>query len=395
MEYNKNLFLNTYNRLPIVIEKAMGNLIYGANGSVYKDYISGIGVNILGHTPACVLEAVEQQCKRYMHVSNYFEQDVQSEFLSNLLDVSGFDAGFLCNSGTECTEGAIKLCRLYGNRKHKYEVRAFHNCFHGRSYGALSLMRNRLYRHKMGPYLQGMRSIKFNDSAVLRKVLDAQVSAVFVEFIQGEGGVRVASEEFVATLKELKEEYGFLIVADEVQTGMGRTGKFFAHQYYDIAPDIVLIAKGVGGGLPLGAILVREHLRDVFSVGQHGTTFGGNSVSCAAGSAVLRELRASDLMDNAAKMGERFMERLRSVAVEFPLAIVDVRGLGLMIGIELRFEGAVLVKLMLERHKIITNCTSKNVIRLLPPLCISDEDVWFYVNCLRDCLLFLSCGKYF
>lgn len=377
-------FLATYKRLPIVVDRAEGMYIHAADGRRYLDFLGGIAVNALGHGHPRVIEAIERQLRRYMHVSNYFYQDAQIEFAEKLCAASGFTRTFLTNSGTEATEGAIKLARAHGSPAGRRTVIGFTGGFHGRTYGALSIMDKPRYKDGMGPFLPETRVLPFNDRDALAAAMDGTVGAVVLEFVQGEGGVRWVEPQTVELLKELRARHEFLIVADEIQAGAGRTGRFFGFEHFDIRPDIVTLAKGIGGGLPLGAIITGEHLAGVWGSGQHGTTFGGNAVACAAGSAVL-DVLAEGLMDRVAAMGDYLLTALRAVAAEFPAAVREVRGAGAIAGMELTMPAGPLVDAMLERN-VIVNATDETVLRLAPPLVFEQEHIDEMVAALRACL---------
>lgn len=386
IEQEKTLFFQTYNRLPVVIEEARGNLIWDKSGVCYYDFLAGIAVNALGYSHPRILEAISKQSARYLHLSNYFYQDAQINFAKKLKDMSGYDRIFLSNSGTEANEGAIKLCRKWGSDKNKTEMIAFTGGFHGRTYGSLSLMDKPVYKENMGPWLDGMKIVKFNDCDELDKNVSEKTAGIMLEFIQGEGGLVEVTPEFIEKINELKGKYNFLVIADEIQTGAGRTGKFFGSQHYKIIPDIVTMAKGIGGGLPLGAILAKEFLNSVWSRGNHGTTYGGNALACATGLVVLEELEKG-IIDTVQKLGVVFKSKLNDLQKRLPNKIKEIRGNGLMLGVVLTFEASLLVKEMLDKHKIITNATSGNVLRVIPPLIIKEDDINFFVEKLEESLL--------
>lgn len=380
----KERFIQVYNRLPIVVEKAEGVWIWDKDGTKYLDLLGGIAVNILGHSHPKVIQAIIDQAHRYMHLSNYFYQDTQINFVKKLTEISGYKRAFLTNSGTESTEGAIKLLRKWGNLNNKTEIIAFSGGFHGRTYGALSIMDKENYKQGMGPFLPSCKILPYNSIGDLVSNINLNTAAVFLEFVQGEGGISSVSQEFVDTLFELKKHNDFLVIADEVQSGMGRTGKFFSFEHYGVRPDVVIISKGLGGGLPLGAILIEDHLADVWSKAQHGTTFGGNAISCAAGLVSLEEIE-NHLMENAKNVGEYFLSKLNIIKNEYPKKIIEVRGKGLMIGLVLAFEAKLLVQELLKR-KIIANATSVNVLRIVPPLILTNEHVDIFIEALNDAL---------
>lgn len=383
-EKEKQFVLQTYKRFPIEVDYAKGVRIYDKTGNCYLDFLGGIAVNILGHSHPKVIQAVENQIHRYMHLSNYFYQDVQIEFAELLCRTTGFDKVFFSNSGTEANEGALKIVRRWGNLNKKRLIVAFSNGFHGRTYGSLSLMDKQLYKEMMGPFLNNIMILPYNDISAMRKNINQDVAGVFIEFLQGEGGLLSATPDVANELMTLKAKYNFLIVADEVQSGIYRTGNFFAFEKFNVTPDIVTLAKGLGGGLPLGAILVKSHLQNIFEIGMHGTTFGGNAVSCAAGKATLEEIR-TNLLENIKPISDYLEVKLIEVKREFPEKIQEIRGFGLMRGLVLSFEASKLVEALLE-EKIISNSTSKNVLRLVPPLIISINEVDEFICGLRNAL---------
>lgn len=380
----KQDFIQVYSRLPIVVERAEGCRVWDVNGTSYLDFLGGIAVNVLGHSHPKIIEKINEQSRRYLHLSNYFYQDVQINFVHKLLQFTNYDRAFLSNSGTESMEGAIKLVRKWGKLHNKHQIIAFTNAFHGRTYGALSLMNKPAYKEDMEPFLPNVQIIQYNSPEDLIANLNLDTAGVFLEFIQGEGGISSVSQEFVNILKELREKNNFLIVADEIQSGIGRTGKYFAFEHFDIVPDIVTVSKGLGGGLPLGAILIKEHLANVFNKSQHGTTFGGNALSCAVGEVVLDELK-SGLMTQVSEKGDYFKSELIKIKQEFPNLVIEVRGFGLMLGLVLKFEAKKLLDKLLEK-RIIANATNTNVLRIVPPLIISNEDIDEFIQGIRDSL---------
>ncbi len=369
------VMLPVYKRLPILVHEAKGCRIYGADGTSYLDMLGGIATNVLGHSHPRVLEAIQTQAERYLHLSNVFYQEPQIRLAEMLKERTGYARVFFTNSGAESLEGALKLGKRWGNAQPtpKTQIIAFKGGFHGRTTGALSIMDKPLYKDGMGPFLPNTKVLPFNDCSALREAVNESTCAIALEFLQGEGGIVFASPEFVSTIAELREQYGFLLLADEVQAGIGRTGKFFCFEHFMIQPDIVLIAKGIGGGLPLGAILAQEHLAHIWDRGMHGTTFGGNPLSCAVGIVVMEELEHG-LMKNAKEVGCYLREKLLTLQQQFPALIVDVRGCGLMAGIQLSEPSRPLVEKLLE-YGIIANATADTVMRFVPPLVLTHSDV--------------------
>lgn len=385
IEREKKSVFQTYKRLDIEIKSANGVRIIDSNDNVYLDFLGGIAVNLLGHTHPSIIEAITTQINKYMHVSNFFYQEPQVILAEKLKELTGMDKVFFCNSGSETSEGASKLAKKWGSSRGKKNIVSFTGGFHGRTYGALSMMNKPLYMEGMGPFLEDRVILEYNSIEALENGINNETAAVFLEFMQGEGGLTQVSKEFVAKLKELKEKYGFLMIADEVQTGVGRTGKFSFYEYYDIDVDIITIAKGIGGGLPLGAFMAKEEVANVWTYGQHGTTFGGNSVSCAAGIAIIEELYENNLLENVNEVGDYLKHNLELIKSEFSKIVEEVRGCGFMTGLKLNIESRPIVDRLLE-EKVITNATSINVLRLLPPYIISKDDVDEFIGKLRSVL---------
>jgi predicted acetylornithine/succinylornithine family transaminase len=358
--------------------------IYDLDGKTYLDMLGGIAVNALGHSHPKIIAAVEQQIRKYMHVSNVFYQEPQVRLAEQLVEASGYPRVFFANSGAEATEGAIKMARRFGSAHGRYDIVGFTGGFHGRTYGALSIMDKPLYKEGMGPFLPNTIVLPYNDIDALEARVDENTCAVMIEVLQGEGGISSATDEFVAALWALKERYGFLVIADEVQSGIGRTGDFFAFERYGVRPDIVTVAKAMGGGLPLGAILATDEAAALFDRGMHGTTYGGNPVACVAGSVVVDEVMHG-LMTHVREIGEYFVEQLEALRSEMPARIREIRGRGCMIGVVLHDESAPYIPKLLE-HGVIANATGGNVIRFVPPFIIERSDIDELVVVLRAAL---------
>ena len=382
-EKENKYILHTYKRLPIEMDRADGVYIYSKDGRKYLDFFGGIAVNALGYNNPRVNAAIMDQVKRYMHVSNLFYVDSQIDLAETLCNLSGYSKLFLANSGAEAIEAAIKISRKWGSAQEKAGLIALSNSFHGRTMGALSLTDRPKYRNGFGPFLPNVDHVEFNNLSDLKTKVTATTAAVFVEFVQGEGGVNVLSDEFVEELFAMKRKYGFLVVADEIQAGIYRTGKLFSFEHYGVHPDLVAVAKPLGGGLPLGGVLVDAPVEDVLGYGMHGTTFGGNPVACAAGLATLRELTDKKIYLHVAKVGGYLKLKLLDLQKEFPDSISEVRGLGLMIGVECRTECSEIVSALMSKG-VLANCTNGNVIRLLPPLIIQEEHVDMLISELRE-----------
>ncbi|TAE27884.1 MAG: aminotransferase class III-fold pyridoxal phosphate-dependent enzyme [Candidatus Kapaibacterium sp.] len=384
IEREQQSLFQVYRRLPIAVQHASKCRIIDVEGNEYLDFLSGIAVSALGYGHPRLVDAITRQAQAFMHLSNVFYQEPQIEMAELLLQRTGYSRVFFSNSGTEAMEGALKLARKWGTLNNKTEIFAFTGGFHGRSYGALSVMDKPLYKSGMGPFLPNTHILPFNNSIALRNAVNESTCAVVLEFLQGEGGIVFAEPDFVNTMLELQEKYDFLIIADEVQAGAGRTGKFFGFDHFMVKPDIVTMAKGIGGGLPLGAILGTKRVEAVWEKGNHGTTFGGNPVACAAGIVVMKEL-AGGVQQNAHDVGCYLRENLSVLQQNFPDIVQEVRGCGLMAGLKLSTSATPLVEALLKR-RVIANATAETVIRLLPPLIATRKDVDEFTAAMQDCL---------
>jgi predicted acetylornithine/succinylornithine family transaminase len=369
----KEYFFNTYKRLNILIERGEGCFLYTSTGEKILDMFGGLAVNVLGYNHPALNKAIESQIKKYIHISNFFYQENQILLAEKILKLSGLKKIFFTNSGTEAVEAAIKIIRKYFKGTNKKELVSFTGSFHGRTMGALSLTVRKKYQEDFEPLLSGVKTADYNSVSSLEKTINENTGGVFIECIQGEGGINIANDDFVKKLAELRDKFGFLIVVDEIQSGVGRTGKLHSYEHYGLIPDLVLIAKGMGGGLPLGAVLGAESVANVLTQGSHGTTFGGNPVAAACGLAVFNEVEKG-LMENVRKKGEYILSKLNELKVKYPEKIKDVRGKGMMIGIELKFDGQAVVEQLIKQN-VLVNCTNGNVIRLLPPLIISEREI--------------------
>lgn len=365
-------FFPTYKRLSLDIIRGEGCYLFDRSGKRYLDLFGGLAVNALGYGHPRVVAAITSQANTYIHLSNYFVQEPQVRLAEKIIKATGLKKVFFGNSGTEAIEGAIKLARKWGQVKGKTTLFGLSNSFHGRTMGSLSLTERPKYREGYEPFLPNMGHIRFNDVEDLKAQCNEKTLGVLLEFIQGEGGVNVVSREFVAALEELRKRFGFLVIADEIQAGVGRTGHFFGFEHFGLQPDIVVIAKAIGGGLPLGALLGTEKVAEAFTYGVHGTTFGGNPVACAAGNAVLEEVLDHGLMQKAGVIGEYLKNAFEGLHKEFPQHIREIRGYGCMLGIEMTGQGQSLVDEMQNRGFLI-NCTNSTVLRFLPPYILSVE----------------------
>jgi acetylornithine/N-succinyldiaminopimelate aminotransferase len=382
LDRDKESILHTYTRLPIEIVRGEGVYLIDSEGKRYLDFFGGLAVNSLGYGYPSVLKAVHSQIDSYMHISNLFPQLPQIELAERLREQSGFDKVYFANSGAETMETAFKLVRRWASTRDRSDIFAFSGAFHGRTMAGLSMMDVEKYRQGYGPFLENCETLPFNDSTALREAVGPSTAAVVLECLQGEGGVLPLDPEFAKELRVLRDQYGFLIVDDEIQTGMGRTGKFLAAEHYDLQPDVVTLAKSLGGGLPLGAVLVREVLADVFGPVGHGSTFGGNPVACSAGIAVIDAL-AGGVMENARQGGELLRTGLLALKKLFPMYISDIRGRGCMQGIVCMQSAKPILEHCL-RNGLLVNVTRDYVVRLLPPLILSSQHIEEALTLLRN-----------
>jgi acetylornithine and succinylornithine aminotransferases len=384
LDNEAKLFFKTYKRLPLQVERGDGCYLFTKDGKKYLDMFSGLAVNALGYNHPGIIAAIEEQARKYIHLSNFFVQEPQVHLAERLLHHSQYEKIFFTNSGTEATEGTIKLVRKWGKPANKTKIFGMTNGFSGRSMGSLSIMDKDKYREGYGPFLENCGNFIFNEVYALRAKVDGTTAAVFLEFLQGEGGIIPVSKEFVSVLESLRKQHGFLVVADEIQSGIMRTGKFFAFQHFGFHPDIVTIAKPIGGGLPLGAILGNDKVAGVWSYGVHGTTFGGNPVACAAGIAVIDVLTKPSMQEHIVNVSEYLFGKLRSLQTNYAI-IKEIRGYGFMVGVDLTIESGQLVEDMLSRG-VLVNSTAKSVVRILPPLITTKNEVDILIQAFGEVL---------
>ena len=377
----KKLMLNTYERNPVLMVGGSGVFLRDEQGTDYLDLLSGIGVCALGYAHPAVEAAIAAQSKRLLHTSNLFFHEHTAELAVRLTEMSGLDRVFFCNSGTEAWETALKLARAHAGvlraegRTIGTDFLAMDQSFHGRTMGSVATTHKEKYREPFAPVMPGVEFVRFNDVADLRAKFSSQVCGICIEVIQGEGGIRPASREFLAAARELCDSTGALLLADEIQSGMGRTGEWFAYQHYGILPDITTLAKPIANGLPMGAMLCTEEAARAFSPGMHGTTFGGGPLVCAVAIAVIDTMKQNNMLAQVRDVGGYFKQRLEWLRRRHD-CVTDVRGMGLMLGIEL--DSADLAKRaaaeMMAQH-IIINRTSETVLRFLPPYILEREHV--------------------
>ncbi len=370
--------MNTYNRQNVRFARGDGIWLWDDHFQKYMDAISGIAVTNLGHSNPNISAAISQQASRVMHTSNLYHIDIQEELGEKLTVLAGMDKVFFCNSGTEANEAAIKLARLYGHQKgiELPTIVVMQNAFHGRTMAALTATDNEKIKQGFGPFLDGFVRVPFNDLPALEAVFaqNPNIVAVLAEPVQGEGGVIPATQAWMQGVRALCDRYDALLMLDEIQTGMGRTGSMFAYQQFGILPDVMSLAKALGNGFPIGAMLARGKAAEVFAPGNHGTTFGGNYMACAAALAVLGVFeRRPELIENARSFGQYLHKRFETELADLP-QIKAVRSMGLMIGIQLDRPCGELVQMALNKHHLLINVTRGDTIRLLPPLTLDTQE---------------------
>lgn len=369
--YNDNILL-TYTRQPIVFVKGKGSILTDMTGKKYLDFFPGWGVSNLGHCHPKVMGAVREQIGKLIHIPNNFYNPHQAKLAKELNRIAFASKVFFCNSGAEANEAAIKFVRAWGQTK-KFEIITTVNAFHGRTMGALTATPQEKYQKPFVPLLEGFKHVPFNDIDALEKAITPATAAIMIELVQGEGGINVATKEYVQAIRKICDAKKILFVVDEVQTGMARTGKMFGYENYGITPDIMTLAKALGGGLPIGAMLVKKDLADVFKPGMHGSTFAGSPLVTKVALGVIKAIGEDKILSNVKTQGAYLTQKLEGLKTKHQI-IKEVRGLGLMIGVELTQEGAQIFKECLNRGLII-NCTQGNVLRIMPALNVTKRQI--------------------
>lgn len=386
----KKLLLNTYERTPVLFVSGGGLYLRDENGHDYLDLLSGIGVSALGYAHPVVEEAIARQSKRLIHTSNLFFHEHTAELALRLTEISGLDRVFLCNSGTEAWEAALKLARANASRIRASgrqigtKFLALEHSFHGRSMGAVATTHKLKYREPFEPVMPGVEFVRFNDVADLRAKFSEDICAICIEAVQGEGGIHPISRDFFATARELCDSTGALLLADEIQSGLGRTGKWFAYQHYGIIPDVTTLAKPIANGIPMGAMLCNNSAAQSITPGMHGTTFGGGPLACAVAIAVIDTIKKENLLEHIQDTGKYFHDELTKLAARHD-SIVDVRGIGLMLGLELNSADlAKQIAAQLMERRIIINRTSETVLRFLPPFILERKHIDIAIKALDE-----------
>jgi acetylornithine/N-succinyldiaminopimelate aminotransferase len=381
------VLMSTYARIPVAFEKGQGCRLWDQDGRVYLDFLAGIAVTALGHSHPRVVETIKNQAEKLLHTSNLYQIENQIALAELLIRHSFADKAFFCNSGTEANEGAIKLARRYSTERHgpkKTTIICMKNSFHGRTLGSLSATGQEKFQKGFGPLVPGFTFVPFNDLTALDRNWDDSVCAVFMEPIQGEGGIKVPDQAYLKEVKKRCQERQALLILDEVQTGLGRTGTFFCHEQFETHPDIMTLAKALGNGLPIGALLTTDEVAVAFQPGTHAATFGGNPLVTAVARTVLSLILEEGFLPRVRKIGAYFQDQLQGVKKEFS-QVLDVRGRGLLLGIALDRPGKPIVDACFQKGFLI-NCTQDTILRFAPPLIVDQEEIDALIKVLRELL---------
>ena len=377
--------MNTYGRLPIVIDKGEGCYVWDLDGNRYLDLVAGIAVNSLGHSHPAVTKAIQEQCGKLLHCSNLYWIENQVKLAKLLVEKSGLGKAFFCNSGAEANEAAIKLARKWGNGE-KYHIITMQKSFHGRTLGSLAATAQEKYQKAFRPLPEGFSAVPLGDLEALEKEIRPETCAIMLEPIQGESGIHVPSKEYMQGVQALCRKHHILLILDEVQTGLGRTGKAFAFQNFGLEPDIISLAQAIANGVPMGAIVAKTEVADCFQPGDHATTFGGTPIASAAGFAACSILLEDDFLANVQEVGQYFREQLQGIAERHSGMIQEVRGMGLMIGCELTGSAKDAAARLLEQG-VLVNSIGDHVLRFVPPLVISKEQIDNFIAVLEPILV--------
>ena len=383
----KQYYMPVFARNPIVLSYGKGPYVYDNEGNQYLDFLAGIAVNLLGHAHPKLVAAISEQAGKLIHCSNLYYTEVQTLLAQKIAEVSGMDKVFICNSGAEANEGAMKLARKYAKTIHpdKIDIITAEHCFHGRTLATLTATAQPKYQKGFEPLPAGFKYVPFNNFSALEAAVDDQTCALMLEPVQGEGGINMPDEDYLAKVRALCNDKKIVLIFDEIQSGMGRTGTMFACQQYGVKPDIMTVAKGLGGGVPIGAFMATNEVANVFSPGDHGTTFGGNPLVCAAANAVLAAIDEEGILSNVQTVGAYMMAALQQLKNKYPAIIQEIRGKGLMLGMQLNQPGADIVAGCLKKGLII-NCTAGNVLRFVPSLNITKQHVDEFILILDSIL---------
>jgi len=377
---DKKYYAPFFNRYPITLTKGKGTRVWDSDGNKYIDALAGIAVNSVGHCHPKIVKAIKKQASELMHISNFYVSKPQANLAKKLVELSGLQRAFFSNSGAEANEAAIKIARKYGSKNGKSgTIVSFEGCFHGRTLATIATGKKK-FQEGFEPVPEGFLQIPFNNIEAFKKIINKNIAGIIIEPVQGEGGINIADKKYLQELVLLCKKENIVVILDEVQCGMARTGKFFAFEHYDVKPDIITMAKALGGGFPIGATLCSEEIAKTINYGDHGTTFGGNPLACSAALATINTIEKDNIIEKTETLGKKTLNKLKEIAKKED-SIVDVRGLGLMMAIELNFSGRPIVERLIKKG-ILGNVTADKVLRLLPPLIIKEKELNYVVNIL-------------
>lgn len=383
-KYTKFVMPTYIHNMDVVFVKGNGAKIWDVEGKEYLDFFPGWAVSGLGHCHRRVVSAIRKQAGKLIHISNNYYNELQAELAEKIISYSFQGKLFFSNSGAEANECAIKLARKYGYKTNRYEIITMEKSFHGRTIATLTATGQDKVKHGFEPLLEGFKIVPFNDIDAVRGAITDKTIAVMVEPIQGEGGINVADKAYLKNLRKLCDEKDMLLIFDEIQTGIGRTGEMFCYKHYDVQLDIMTLAKSLGGGVPIAATIAAKKIQDTLTPGSHASTFGGSPLVCAAAIATFKAIEKDRLLDNARKMGKYLKSKLEGLAKEFSI-MTEIRGIGLMLGVELSIDGTKIFEECFKKGLLI-NCTQGNVLRIMPPLVIKKSDIDKAVDILRKAI---------
>jgi len=382
-----NVIMATYKRFPLVFDKGQGCVLTDSEGKEYLDFVAGIAVDALGHSDPGLLAAMQAQMEKLVHISNLYWSEPGIELAEMLTKASGLDKVFFCNSGAEASEAALKLCRVYGKLKKSkdaVEIIAMNQSFHGRTYAAITATGQKKYQENLEPLMPEIYHVAYNDIDALKAQISPKTCGIILEPIQGEGGIYPADPDYLKEVRKICDEQNIVLIFDEVQTGIGRSGKLFAYQQYGVVPDVVTMAKGLGGGVPIGGIIAKEHIAEVFTPGTHASTFGGNPFVCAAAKYVIETLTTTGFFEAVTEKGDYLKTKLEALRKDHP-AIKEVRGMGLIVGVQIDADLAVIVAKAMEKGLLLITAGS-NAIRFVPPLVVTKKEIDQAVQIFAECL---------
>ena len=378
--------IKTYDRVPLTFVKGKGSYLYDTNGQKYLDFMSGVAVNALGHSDPTLVQTIQKQAEKLIHVSNIFEIKEQTDLAKNLCSITGYNQVFFCNSGTEANEAALKFTRLHTKRK---KFISFKNSFHGRTMGSLSVTGKNNIKQQFRPLLSNCKIIEFNNIKNLENSISHDIAGIIFEFVQGEGGINVIDPKFLEKIFQLAKKYKILTIADEVQTGMGRCGTFLAADQFKVKPDIITLAKGLGGGVPIGALITKNNIAKSITPGSHGSTFAGSPLITAIALSVIKVISKKEFLENVQKNAQYFYNQLEKIKKTYPKLILEIKGKGFLIGLKINTikNRDKIIKILREKYQTLVLSAGSDVLRITPPLIITKKEIDLFIKNLGQVLL--------